>query len=336
VKRVACFASGGTIVAAYDQAAGGYLSSLDPADIVSAIPRVADLAEIEVVELGRRGSTSLDPLEIFEWSGLVAQTLERGEVCGAVVIQGTNTLEECAYLFDLAIASEKPVVFTGAMRPPGALGFDGTRNVAAAIAVAADERSRNLGTLVVMNDEIHLASEVEKSHASAVDAFQTPDLGPVGVLDDEGRPVLLRLPVDHERVPTQRIETRVGLLAAALGDDGSFVDAAVEMGFVGLVVAGMGMGDLPKAMGEALVRAVDRGVVGVVARRASSGRVAPIYAETGEGQWLASRGVLFAPGLSATKARIKLMLAMGCEQKDGKLAGFDDFAVTRKATAARG
>jgi L-asparaginase len=311
MTTVVCFATGGTIASTWDVSVGGFLPTVGAGDLVAAAG-VEGLATVEVVQLAQTNSTSFDPQQVLDWSRVVADALARPEVAGAVVLQGTNTLEECAYVFDLVLAPGKPVVFSGAMRAADELGFDGPRNLAAAVAAAADAACRDLGVLVAMNDEIHAAREAEKLHASALHAFGSPVLGPLGVVHGRRPDVsIARRPARREQLPVARLEPRVALLACALGADAALLDAALAAGARGLVIAAFGSGDVPAAMAPGVERAIAAGVPVVVARRAVAGRVEPRYADPGEGRWLAERGVLFAGDLSAAKARVKLMLALG-------------------------
>jgi L-asparaginase len=292
------------------------------------LPELKMLATTEVVQVGPFSSTSLRPQQVLDWSTAVDEALKRPEVVGAVVLQGTNTLEESAYLFDLTIESKKPVVLTGAMRAPGEEGFDGGRNLLASVAVAAHGEAGGLGTLVVMNDEIHAAGEVEKTHTTAVDAFSSPRLGPIGMVHgDETTVSIVRKPVRGARISTTTIDPRVALLTCCLGAEGLLVSAAIEAEIHGLVVAALGMGDVPPEMAHELSRAVEHGIPVVVARRAAAGYVEPRYASEGDGRWLADRGIDFAGGLSATKARVGLMLDLGARRQAPTIAASSDNCV---------
>ncbi|HET7119874.1 MAG TPA: asparaginase [Solirubrobacterales bacterium] len=311
MATVVCMATGGTIAATFDPDLGGLRATMPASGLFDGIPGLGDLAEVELVQPTIADSTSLSPAQVLGWSTTIGQALERPEVAGAVVLQGTDTLEECAYLFDLTLATEKPVVFSGAMRSPDEIGFDGIRNATGAISSAVSPHCRGLGALVVMNDQIHAAREVEKAHTTALEAFVSA-LGPLGFVGDGGRQVKIRRqPMGREHVPTTRLEPRVALLTCALGTNSTPVDAALRAGARGLVVAALGAGDVPREMARGLERALAAGIAVVVARRCAAGEVVPRYADVGSGRWLADRGALFASDLSAAKARIKLMLALG-------------------------
>jgi L-asparaginase len=309
--KVLCIATGGTIASRFDPARGGFVPTVPAQELVAAADGIGTV--VEVLQLAQTNSTSFDPQQVLDWSKMIGSALERPDLAGAVFLQGTNTIEECAFLFDLALETEKPVVFSGSMRAADEVGFDGPRTLA--VAVAADSACRGLGVLVVLDDEIHAAREVEKQATSGLNAFQSPGRGPIGRVGGQVPRVCLgRRPRRGMQIRVDRLETEVALVACAMGIGSAPIDAALSAGARGIVFAALGSGDLPGAMVPGVERALGLGVTLVVARSVASGRVGPRYADPGEGRWLADRGVRFAGDLNAVKARIKLMMVLGAEQ----------------------
>jgi L-asparaginase len=168
-------------------------------------------------------------------------------VDGVVVTHGTDSLEETAYFLQLTINSEKPVVVTGSMRNSSELGYDGPANLAASICTATSKESRNRGVMVCLNNELNCASEVTKSHSMHLNTFQSPEFGPIGIVDsNEVR--FYRDSIAKEYIDTDVIENNVQLIKSCAGMDGSIIDFCVEKGARGLVIEAMGRGNMPPLM----------------------------------------------------------------------------------------
>ena len=201
LPRLLVLSLGGTITMVPDSA-GGIAPKLGAAELVASVPALAEVAEIEAHSPFRLPSPSLTPANLVE----VARRIEEGFASGfdgAVVIQGTDTIEESAFILDLLVGGDKPVVVTGAMRGADAPGADGPANLLAAAIVAASPEARGLGTLAVLNYDIHAARFVQKSHTALPSAFSSPLVGPLGVVA-EGRP---RFFARVSRAPASRPRT---------------------------------------------------------------------------------------------------------------------------------
>ncbi len=306
--RLLVLSLGGTITMVPSEA-GGITPTLGAADLVAAVPALAEVAEIEAVSPLRVASPSLTPENLID----VATRIEAafaGDVDGAVVVQGTDTLEESAFLLDLLVAGEKPVVLTGAMRGADAPGADGPANLLAAARVAASPLARGLGALVVLNYDIHAARFVQKSHTALPSAFLSPLAGPLGaVIEDEPR-LYLRL----ERLPCLAAEggppAPIALVRCPMGDDTRLLRALGGLGYAGVVIEGMGAGhvhaDAAPVLGE-LAAAMPV----VLASRSMTGPVfTRTYGYPGSEIDLIGRGLIPAGFLSGLKARLLLSLAL--------------------------
>jgi L-asparaginase len=229
-------------------------------------------------------------------------------VDGVVVTHGTDVMEESAYLLDLTVPGEKPMVLTGAMRTASQIGYEGFANLVAAVRVAASPQARGLGAVIVMNDEIHAARFVTKTHTQSVDTFKSLSFGPLGRVD--GDEVVIGQRVARQLIPCDGLEPNVILIKLASGVDDGFLRYAMEEGAKGVVIEALGGGRVPPWWMPTIRGAVEAGVAVVIASRCPSGRVWDGYGYKGAYKDLRRAGVLFANGLNGQKARIKLMVVL--------------------------
>src|SRR5690349_17274470 len=183
--------TGGTISMRHDPTSGGAVPSLSGRDILALAPAIERIADIEIVDFGAHPGPHMTTERMWALRNAIAEQLNRRGVDGIVVTHGTDSLEESAYLAARSLDATKPIVFTGAMRTSSDLGWDGPANLGAAVRVAASETARGCGVLVVMSDRIYTGLDVTKTHTHMLDAFDSPGLGPLGVLDD-GRVIFRR------------------------------------------------------------------------------------------------------------------------------------------------
>ena len=329
LPSVVWIATGGTIEAVgsdrMDRTAYGESGRrVPPAELLDALPETAEFASVRSVSWSPgagsgSGHTAQPPSHAWTLDDLVAlaarvdHAVDAEGAEGVVVSCGTNGLEETAFALSLLTGERVPVVVTGAMRPASALGGDGPGNLLGALRVAADARSAGRGVLVVLGDEVHAAREVTKSATYRLDAFRSPESGPLGAVGPDGRVCFLRRPEPDGVRPPLRLSPppprvpRVEVLVSSLGADGALVDAAVAAGAAGIVSAGTGGGYPTPGEQAALERASAEGVTVCQASRTGSGRVVAT-AGTRAG------GFFTAGGLNAYKARVLLALALaaGC------------------------
>jgi L-asparaginase len=313
MPRLLLLSLGGTITMIPAEASG-LTPTLGAADLIASVPALADLADIEADTPFRLPSPSLRIADLVA----VAERIEAAFAAGcdgAVVIQGTDTIEESAFLLDLLVGGDKPVVVVGAMRGADAPGADGPANLLAAARVAVSPEAYGLGTLVVMNYDIHAARFVQKAHTTLPSAFASPMVGPLGVVA-EGRP---RFFAWTDRLPVWSVADGppppVALVRWAMGDPGLMLPGLPDVGYAGVVIEGMGAGHVP---GEAapVVGALTARMPVVLASRTTMG---PVFTQTygypGSEIDLIGRGVVPAGYLSGLKARLLLGLALragGC------------------------
>lgn len=302
--------TGGTISMRHDPAAGGAVPALAGRDIVQLVPQLNDIADLEIDDFGAFPGPHMTAERMWDLRNRIASHVRRPEVEGVVVTHGTDSLEESAYLVARSLASEKPIVFTGAMRTASALGWDGPANLDASVRVAASDEARGFGVLVVMSDRVYPGLDVTKAHTHMLDAFESPGLGPLGVVDD-GRVVFRRaIPSAFDTVEVSQLGGPVDIVYAYAGADSRLLDAARSEGR-GVVVAAMGRGNVPPAMVPGIERWLAEDKPVVVASRALRGRVGHTYGYHGGGRRLHDLGAIFAGSRRPQQARIDLMLALG-------------------------
>ena len=309
LTKVGVFALGGTIASSVEPG-GAATVGLSGTELLNTVPGVMEVADVEAFTVAMVPSGDLRLRHLFELRDQVARAIRSGTQ-GVVVTQGTDTLEETAYAFELLTSFDEPVVFTGAMRSSDALSADGPANLMAAIRVAACPDARNSGVLVVMNDEIHSATDVRKMHTSSTAAFASPLVGPVGYLT-EGRVRLLRKPAGRVSidVPQDADDARVALVTLGFDDDGALVSAVTELGYDGLVLAAFGGGHVSSWLVPAVERVAGRIPTILASRTAGGELLRHSYGYAGSETDLLARGLISAAGLGPTKARILLRLLL--------------------------
>ena len=293
----------------FDPVVGAAVPALSGKEILDNVPGLAEVADIEIIDYGRFPGPHMVPRVMIDLSARVRETLAREDVDGVVITHGTDTLEETAYLLDLTLASEKPVVLVGAMRVISDIGWDGPANLLSAVRVAASDKARGLGVLVVLNDTVLAAAEAAKTHTESFDAFQSPNFGPLGVVD-KGEVIIRRASTRREHLDTNKLVEPVWLIKMAAGTDALLIDACVEAGARGIVIEGLGRGNVPPDCMPAIRKALSLGIPVVLTSRCLRGRVFESYGYEGGGKQLRNLGVIFADYMSGHKARIKLMLAL--------------------------
>ena len=308
LPRVHLLGTGGTI-------SGGSSGSLSTSEISKLGPGLDGVAELSFEDFVSIGSSRMTPELQFRLARRVrALFRERPELSGIVITHGTDSLEETAFLLDLLGVAEKPVVFAAAQRPPRRSDTDGPRNLLNAIRIAAAKSMGGLGVLVTMNDEIHGARDVRKTHSIALNAFASPWVGPLGQVDGD-RVYLFHRPARRLELDVDRVEPLVTLIRLYVGSDGSQVKAAVRSGQRAVVIEVFGRGNVPPKVLDAVREARKLDVIVVFTTRTGGGRV-----ELGtESKRI---GVLSGEDLDGLKARLVLVAAMGTTTDLDELASY--------------
>ena len=279
-------------------------------EMLGRIPEVNDFAEVRAEQYLNLGSADLLPSHWLELAKRINQVFRKDqEAAGVAITHGTATLEETAYFLNLTVKSHRPVVVTGAMRPPTALDTDADLNLLDCIRVAAAPQSAGRGVLTILNNEVQAARDVTKSNSYRLETFKSNELGFLGYADSDGQVVFYRTPTRSHTLDTEfDVETvtelpRVDIAYVYAGADGLVVNALAEAGVPGIVVASLGGGSIPPLFMNALREARQRGIKVVMTTQAGSGRVVRTRRFTEE-------DFIVADNLAPKKARILLMLAL--------------------------
>jgi len=311
-KTVLVIGTGGTI-----GSSGAYWTGPPtrvPIEQLVKVPGIDSVAVVESEQLWNIASGAIGPSRWLELSRHIADRLRaRPELAGVVVTHGTDTMEETAYFLDLTLPGDRPVIVTGAMRPSDMAGADGPANLTSSVRVATDPRARGRGAMVVMDDRVVAARDVTKTNSTRVETFQAPERGPVAIVEPEG--VMYHRPSPGRGAPPFDISgtrdlPRVDVIYSYAGADSVEIDAAVAAGAKGIVVAGVGRGNIAPGQGAALRRARTKGVVVVVTTRTGSGGV-PVRRND---------GTIGSGDLNAQKARVLLTLALSRTTEPGEIA----------------
>lgn len=309
MKKIAVVFNGGTISMKVDERLKAAVPSLSGEEIMAMVTGVEDYAVIESHSFSSLPSPHVTPEVMLQLSKYVRELLDREDIDGVVVTHGTDTLEETAYLLDLTINSNKPVVITGAMRSSSELGYDGPFNLATSICTAISEEASNRGVLVCFNGELNSAREVTKVNSMALNAFRTPNFGPIGIVDND-KVIFYRDSPSEKYMPIDEFKGDVAVIKCVSGMDSSLIDFSIDKGYKGIVIEALGRGNIPPDMVVGVERALKNNIPVVVVSRCFEGRVFESYGYVGGGKDLRDLGVIFGDTMQGQKARIKLMVAL--------------------------
>jgi L-asparaginase len=303
--QVAVGTTGGTISMTPGEGGSGVRPTLGAAELLAAVPGLVEVAEVSTSTLATVPGAHLTPADVAGFGRWAAQAVREAD--GAVLVQGTDTIEESAYLLDLLWDAEEPLVVTGAMRAAHAAGADGPANLMSAVVVAGSRSARGRGVLVALDDDVHAASRVRKGDSTAPHAFASEPFGLLGRVHE--RSVTFVSPATRwPALPTPEDgrAPRVALLETHLGDVGDLLGLVVDAGYDGVVVAGFGVGHVSGEMAD-VVGAVAHRLPVVLASRTGSGPVLRgTYGFPGSEQDLIGRGAVPAGWLDPRKARLLL------------------------------
>ena len=317
--NVVILATGGTIAGAGatgTQAA--YKSGAVTIDaMIAAVPGIGDLATIKGEQISNVGSQDMSMDIMLKLANRINELAKSNDVDGIVITHGTDTLEETAFFLNLTVKTDKPVVMVGSMRPSTAVSADGPLNLYNAVGVAADPNARGRGVLVVMNDWIHAAHSLTKTSTTAIQTFMSPLRGLVGVAN-YGKNDFYSSPTWKHTTQTEfdvaKVSKlpRVDIIFASADMSPDLIDAAAANGAKGIVIAGVGNGNMNKASVTAAANAVQKGVVVVRSSRVATGVVGR-NVEVNDDEL----GFIASDELNPQKARILLMLAL-MKQRNAK------------------
>lgn len=320
MKKVAIVFTGGTISMQPDPAGGGARPVLDGAQILALAPGVGEIADLQPIDWGMVPASHLRFGQLLDIAALLRGQLARPDLDGAVVVQGTDTIEETAFAFDLLLTTDKPVVVTGAMRDASAPDYEGPRNLVDAVRCAVAPELAGLGVMVVMAGSILAAVEAVKAHTTALDAFGSRDGRPLGRVVDN-KVEVTNAPNRRQSlpsVPSSAVED-VHLVSAVTGMDGTLVRCLAPLRPAGLVIAATGAGNTHPDVLEAAQDLIAAGTVVCLSTRCPAGAVAPIYGFPGGGATWRRAGALLSK-LDGPKTRVALALGLAAGLERAALA----------------
>lgn len=309
MSRIVLVTTGGTVASRHDPKNGHTAASVDGDSLRQSLHDPLAGVDLVVDEFCNVGSFAIDLPLAFGLAKRIGSHLADPATTGVVITHGTDTMEESAYLADLLVASDKPVVFTGAQRPADTPDPDGPRNIADAVRIAASPAAIGLGAMIAFEQEFHAARDVTKTHTSRVDTFASGEHGKLGEIDGE-RVSVHRRPLLRKTFVAERVESRVDLIKLVMGSDDRFLRFAADNGTKGIVIEGFGRGNATPAAAKGIAEIITAGIPVIVTSRCPRGRVRPIYGNGGARD-LERAGAIFAGDLSGPKARVLAAVMLG-------------------------
>ena len=303
-KKILVLHTGGTISMQADASGAVVTSSDNPMNHVS---NPLEGIQVHALDFCNLPSPHIKPKHMLALYQKIKE--EAANYDGVVITHGTDTLEETAYFLDTMEVPHMPIVLTGAMRSSNELGSDGVYNYLSALRVASDDRAADKGVLVVMNDEIHAAKYVTKTHTTNVGTFQTPTHGPLGLITK--REILyFKTAEPRVRFDLNHIQGLVPIISAYAGMTDELIDMLDLEQLDGLIIQAFGAGNIPKETAQKLESLLQKGIPVALVSRCFNGIAEPVYAYQGGGVQLQKAGVFFVKELNAQKARLKLLIAL--------------------------
>ncbi|HCW7303440.1 TPA: asparaginase [Staphylococcus aureus] len=307
MKHLLVIHTGGTISMSQDQSNKVVTNDINPISLHQDV--INQYAQIDELNPFNVPSPHMTIQHVKQLKDIILEAVTNKYYDGFVITHGTDTLEETAFLLDLILGIEQPVIITGAMRSSNEIGSDGLYNYISAIRVASDEKARHKGVMVVFNDEIHTARNVTKTHTSNTNTFQSPNHGPLGVLTKD-RVQFHHMPYRQQALENVNEKLNVPLVKAYMGMPGDIFSFYSREGIDGMVIEALGQGNMPPSALEGIQQLVSLNIPIVLVSRSFNGIVSPTYAYDGGGYQLAQQGFIFSNGLNGPKARLKLLVAL--------------------------
>lgn len=317
MKKILVLHTGGTISMHADEAGNVRTKEDNPMNHVG-VP--LDNIQVTALDFLNVPSPHITPDHMLMIYQKIKET--SGQYDGIVITHGTDTLEETAYFLDTMETPRIPIILTGAMRSSNELGSDGIYNYLSALRVASHDKAANKGVLVVMNDEIHAAKYVTKTHTTSVSTFQTPTHGPLGIIMKHDI-LFFKTAEPRVRFDLKSISGTVPIVKAYAGMGGAGIISFLNPDNVdGVVIEALGAGNVPPEAAQEIQQLIAQGVPVVLVSRCFNGIAEPVYAYEGGGVQLIQSGVMFVKELNSQKARLKLLIALNVGLKGKELADY--------------
>lgn len=315
-KKILVLHTGGTISMQADDSGAVVTSQDNPMNHVS---NPLEGVEVHALDFFNLPSPHIKPKHMLALYQKIKEEADHYD--GFVITHGTDTLEETAYFLDTMEVPHKPIVLTGAMRSSNELGSDGVYNYLSALRVASDDKAADKGVLVVMNDEIHAAKYVTKTHTTNVSTFQTPTHGPLGLIMKH-EILYFKTAEPRVRFDLDKIQDLVPIIPVYAGMTEELLDLLPVDQLDGLIIQAFGAGNVPKETAQKLNALIQEGLPIALVSRCFNGIAEPVYAYEGGGVCLQNAGVFFVKELNAQKARLKLLIAINAGLRGEELRAY--------------
>lgn len=316
LKKILVLHTGGTISMQADDSGAVVTSQENPMNHVS---NPLEGVEVHALDFFNLPSPHIKPKHMLALYQKIKEEADHYD--GFVITHGTDTLEETAYFLDTMEVPHKPIVLTGAMRSSNELGSDGVYNYLSALRVASDDKAADKGVLVVMNDEIHAAKYVTKTHTTNVSTFQTPTHGPLGLIMKQ-EILYFKTAEPRIRFDLDKIQGLVPIIPVYAGMTEELLDLLPVDQLDGLIIQAFGAGNVPKETAQKLNALIQEGLPIALVSRCFNGIAEPVYAYEGGGVCLQNAGVFFVKELNAQKARLKLLIAINAGLRGEELRAY--------------
>ena len=315
-KKILVLHTGGTISMQADDSGSVVTSQDNPMNHVS---NPLEGVEVHALDFFNLPSPHIKPKHMLALYHKIKEEADHYD--GFVITHGTDTLEETAYFLDTMEVPHMPIVLTGAMRSSNELGSDGVYNYLSALRVASDDKAADKGVLVVMNDEIHAAKYVTKTHTTNVSTFQTPTHGPLGLIMKH-EILYFKTAEPRVRFDLDKIQGLVPIIPVYAGMTEELLDLLPVDQLDGLIIQAFGAGNVPKETAKKLNALIQEGLPIALVSRCFNGIAEPVYAYEGGGVCLQNAGVFFVKELNAQKARLKLLIAINAGLRGEELRAY--------------
>ena len=315
-KKILVLHTGGTISMQADDSGAVVTSQDNPMNHIS---NPLEGVEVHALDFFNLPSPHIKPKHMLALYQKIKEEADHYD--GFVITHGTDTLEETAYFLDTMEVPHKPIVLTGAMRSSNELGSDGVYNYLSALRVASADKAADKGVLVVMNDEIHAAKYVTKTHTTNVSTFQTPTHGPLGLIMKH-EILYFKTAEPRVRFDLDRIQGLVPIIPVYAGMTEELLDLLPVDQLDGLIIQAFGAGNVPKETAQKLNDLIQEGLPIALVSRCFNGIAEPVYAYEGGGVCLQNAGVFFVKELNAQKARLKLLIAINAGLRGDELRAY--------------
>lgn len=310
MKHIKIITTGGTIASTKNKNSDGVVAGIKGNNLIATIKDRLPNIRLTVDDFCTLDSAAFTLPLAFSLAKQINETLQQADCDGVVVTHGTDTMEESAFLSDLIVQSNKPVIFTGAQRNASESDSDGPRNIVEALIAAQSDETQNLGTLIAFEHDLHAAREVSKTHTYRVDSFRSSSFGKIGSIEF-GKVSIWRKPLMRRPIATTRIEDNIGFMKLAMGVSPDYLTFSASQGVKGFVLEAFGLGNAPDGFAAAIKVLTDKKIPVIISSRCIEGRTMPIYGGDSGGVSLAKAGAIFSGSLSGVKSRIALACLIG-------------------------